>query len=212
MQVVHWGINQEKLLHIAHFHPIQPYDAIEKADSYTLKLYAPNQTTPSAVIECKKMPSQTTPQAGQPRTYVERIVKLLMKNKGKNCNNGNKSKFDHFNINVTNLERSIAFYEKALGLKTSSEEASDGSFTLVYLTDNETGFLLELTWLKDHTAPYELGGKRKSPTVFHCGFVDYDAIRAYHEEMNCVCFEDTAMGLYFINDPDDYWIEILPQK
>ena len=59
--------------------PDQPYDAIEKADSYTLKLYAPNQTTPSAVIECKKMPSQTTPQAGQPRTYVGEIVKLLMK-------------------------------------------------------------------------------------------------------------------------------------
>ena len=33
----------------------------------------------SAVIECKKMPSQTTPQAGQPRTYVGEIVKLLMK-------------------------------------------------------------------------------------------------------------------------------------
>jgi hypothetical protein len=59
--------------------PDQPYEAIEKADSYTLKLYAPNQTTPSAVIECKKMPSQTTPQAGQPRTYVGEIVKLLMK-------------------------------------------------------------------------------------------------------------------------------------
>ena len=58
-----------------------------------------------------------------------------------------KSKFDHFNINVTNLERSIAFYEKALGLKEHHrKEASDGSFTLVYLTDNETGFLLELTW------------------------------------------------------------------
>ena len=48
-----------------------------------------------------------------------------------------KSRFDHFNINVTNLERSIAFYEKALGLKEHSrKEASDGSFILVYLTDN----------------------------------------------------------------------------
>ena len=57
-----------------------------------------------------------------------------------------KSRFDHFNINVTNLERSIAFYEKALGLKEHSrKKASDGSFILVYLTDNETGFLLELT-------------------------------------------------------------------
>lgn len=59
--------------------PDQSYDAMEKADSYVLKLYAPNQTTPSAVIECKKLPSQTTPQAGQPRTYVGEIVKLSMK-------------------------------------------------------------------------------------------------------------------------------------
>lgn len=102
-----------------------------------------------------------------------------------------KSKFDHFNINVTNLERSIAFYEKALGLKEHHrKEASDGSFTLVYLTDNETGFLLELTWLKDHTAPYELG-ENESHLCFRVAG-DYDAIRAYHKEMNCVCFENTV--------------------
>ena len=96
-----------------------------------------------------------------------------------------KSKFDHFNINVTNLERSIAFYEKALGLKEHHrKEASDGSFTLVYLTDNETGFLLELTWLKDHTAPYELG-ENESHLCFRVAG-DYDAIRAYHKEMNYV--------------------------
>ena len=116
-----------------------------------------------------------------------------------------KSRFDHFNINVTNLERSIAFYEKALGLK----EAKDGSFILVYLTDNTTGFLLELTWLKEHTEAYELG-ENESHLCFRVAG-DYDAIRQYHKEMNCVCFENTAMGLYFINDPDDYWIEILPQ-
>lgn len=52
-------------------------------------------------------------------------------------------------------------------------------------------------------------GKVETVVDFHG---DYDAIRAYHKEMNCVCFENTAMGLYFINDPDDYWIEVLPQK
>ena len=68
-----------------------------------------------------------------------------------------KAKFDHFNINVTDLERSIAFYEKALGLKEHHrKEASNGSFTLVYLTDNSTGFLLELTCLKDHPQAYDL--------------------------------------------------------
>ena len=39
---------------------------------------------------------------------------------------------------------------------------------------------------------------------------DYDEVRKYHKEMGCVCYENTSMGLYFINDPDDYWIEILP--
>ena len=46
-----------------------------------------------------------------------------------------KSKFDHFNINVTDLERSIAFYEKALGLKEHHrKEASDGSGCISSMT------------------------------------------------------------------------------
>ena len=72
-----------------------------------------------------------------------------------------KSRFDHFNINVTNLDRSIAFYDKALGLReTGRKEAPDGGFTLVYLGDGQSPFRLELTWLRDHAAaPYELGAE-----------------------------------------------------
>ena len=58
-----------------------------------------------------------------------------------------KARFDHFNINVTDLERSLAFYDRALGLKEiSRKQADDGSFILAYLGDGETGFRLELTW------------------------------------------------------------------
>lgn len=122
-----------------------------------------------------------------------------------------KARFDHFNINVLDLERSIAFYEKALGLHESHrKEAADGSFVLVYLADGMTGFLLELTWLRDRKEPYELGDNESHLCFRVSG--DYDAVRRYHKEMGCVCFENEAMGLYFINDPDDYWIEILPQK
>ncbi|WP_459188883.1 VOC family protein [Parabacteroides sp. APC149_11_2_Y6] len=122
-----------------------------------------------------------------------------------------KSRFDHFNINVLDLDRSIAFYDKALGLKEHHrKEAADGSFILVYLTDNTTGFLLELTWLRDRTDAYELGDNESHL----CFRVDgnYDEVREYHREQGFICFENNEMGLYFINDPDDYWIEILPVK
>lgn len=122
-----------------------------------------------------------------------------------------KARFDHFNINVLDLQRSIAFYEKALGLKEHHrKEAPDGSFILVYLTDDLGNFLLELTWLRDRQEAYELGDNESHLCFRVAG--DYDAVRAYHKEMGCVCFENEAMGLYFINDPDDYWIEVLPMK
>lgn len=122
-----------------------------------------------------------------------------------------KARFDHFNINVLDLQRSIAFYEKALGLKEHHrKEASDGSFILVYLADDQGNFLLELTWLRDRQEAYELGDN-ESHLCFRVAR-DYDAVRAYHKEMGCVCFENEAMGLYFISDPDDYWIEVLPMK
>jgi lactoylglutathione lyase len=120
-----------------------------------------------------------------------------------------KSKFDHFNINVTDLHRSLEFYDKALGLKEIRRKASDdGSFTLVYLTDGSGGFSLELTWLRDHSEGYELGDNESHLCMRVAG--DYDAIREYHRRMGCIAFENHSMGLYFINDPDDYWIEILP--
>ena len=33
-----------------------------------------------------------------------------------------------------------------------------------------------------------------------------------HEEMGCICYENPAMGIYFIEDPDGYWLEIVPEK
>ena len=123
-----------------------------------------------------------------------------------------KSRFDHFNINVTDLDRSLEFYDRALGLKEiSRKKAADGSYELVFIGDGESPFKLELTWLRDHAAtPYELGENESHLCLRVAG--DYDAIREYHRAMGCVCFENHDMGLYFINDPDDYWIEVLPLK
>ena len=122
-----------------------------------------------------------------------------------------KAKFYHFNFNVTDLERSISFYNKALGFVESHRiNSNDGSLIIVYLKDNQSDFLLELTWMRDHPQAYDLG-----ECEFHlCVRVpgDYDAVRAFHKEMGVVCYENHDMGLYFIEDPDGYWIEILPQK
>jgi len=91
-----------------------------------------------------------------------------------------KFHFLHENFNVLDLEKSIKFYEEALGLKVEREKfAEDGSYKIVYLGDGITNFQLELTWLADRTD---------------------------------VVFVNDKMGIYFITDPDGYWIEILPPK
>lgn len=118
------------------------------------------------------------------------------------------TKFNHFNFNVLNLEKSLDFYEKALDLKpVRQKDAQDGSFKLVYLGDGVSEFTLELTWLRDRTEPYNLG-----ECEFHLAFVtdDYEGMHKRHEEMGCICFENPSMGIYFITDPDGYWIEIVP--
>ncbi|MDE6443823.1 MAG: VOC family protein [Muribaculaceae bacterium] len=122
-----------------------------------------------------------------------------------------KSHFDHVNFNVTDLDRSIKFYKEALGLVPVGEvNHPEGAFKLVYLSRPGENFRLELTWLRDHPQPYELGENESHLAMRVEG--DYDKIREYHRQMGCICFENVKMGLYFIHDPDDYWIEILKWK
>lgn len=119
--------------------------------------------------------------------------------------------FNHFNFNVLDLDRSLSFYREALNLTVDREkEAGDGSFKLVYLKDRENSpFRLELTWLRDRTQPYDLGDEE-----FHLAFLtdEFDSLHQKHREMGCICFENQAMGIYFIQDPDGYWIEIVPVR
>ncbi len=119
-------------------------------------------------------------------------------------------KMVHNNFNVLDLEKSLKFYEEALGLKeVRRKEASDGSFILVYLGDGESNHELELTWLRDRTEPYNLGENE-----FHLAFRtdDFDAAYEKHKAMGCICYENKDMGIYFINDPDNYWLEVVPTR
>lgn len=119
-------------------------------------------------------------------------------------------KFYHQNFNVLDLDRSIEFYKKALDLKIVREKVPDDqSFKLVFMGNDEGDFNLELTWLRDRTEPYNLG-----ECEFHLAFItdEYDMWYKKHKEMGVICYENTKMGLYFIADPDGYWIEIVPVR
>ena len=98
-----------------------------------------------------------------------------------------KFTFCHNNFNVLDLEKSLEFYDKALGLKEVRRyESQDGSFILSYLGDNEFHLALRVD--------------------------DFDAAYKLHKDMGCICYENKDMGIYFISDPDNYWIEILPSR
>ncbi|MDI9514823.1 MAG: lactoylglutathione lyase [Clostridiaceae bacterium] len=121
-----------------------------------------------------------------------------------------KFRIVHANINVTDIDRSVEFYEKALGLhEVKRKKAEDGSFVLVFMADDTNTFQIELTWLRDKEGAYDLGDNES-----HIAFVtdDYEKAHALHQEMGCICYENKAMGLYFIEDPDGYWLEIIPQR
>ncbi|MBR3174720.1 MAG: VOC family protein [Oscillospiraceae bacterium] len=121
-----------------------------------------------------------------------------------------KFKMVHENFNVQDLQRSLDFYEAALGLKEKRRKtAADGSFIIVYVGNDETDFELELTWLRDHPEKYDIGEEE-----FHLAFKveEFDEAHALHEKMGCICFENHSMGIYFIQDPDGYWLEVIPAK
>lgn len=113
--------------------------------------------------------------------------------------------FNHFNFNVKDLEKSLKFYKEALSLEPVKIN-DQPDFTLAYLGDGKTGFRLELTYLKDREEAYDLG-----ELEYHLAITasDMKAAHDLHEKMGCICFENPAMGIYFIEDPDGYWIEIV---
>ena len=115
-------------------------------------------------------------------------------------------KFVHNNLNVADMNKSLEFYQKALGLK--KEEEIDGKgFKIVFMSDGVMPHKLELTYLEDKKGAYDLGDNET-----HLAFTVNDIAKAYslHKDMDCVCYVNKDMGIYFIVDPDGYWLEIIP--
>ena len=121
-----------------------------------------------------------------------------------------KFKMIHNNLNVFDLEKSLKFYADAFDMHEVRRIApEDGSFIIVYLSEDNSNHLLELTWMKEMDRPYDLGDNE-----FHLAFKvdDYEAAHKRHAEMGCICYENAEMGIYFVNDPDGYWLEVIPEK
>lgn len=116
----------------------------------------------------------------------------------------------HRCLHVLDLDASLTFYEQALGMTEIRRMGpDDGSWTNAFIGTDSSGFQLELTWNRGRTEPYDNGGRDS-----HLAFTvpDFKAARALHEQMGCICHVNDAMGLYFIEDPDGCWLEILPEK
>lgn len=119
----------------------------------------------------------------------------------------------HSMIRVLDEKRSVDFYNKAFGLDVA-ERIDFDSFTLVYLSNPENTFELELTINKGTTEPYDLGNG-----YGHLAFCveDLDAEHARFEAAGfaprkLVDFKNKGQTLarfFFVQDPDGYEIEVL---
>lgn len=123
-----------------------------------------------------------------------------------------KYKLVHACIRVVNLERSMKFYEEALGLQEiSRREFPEYKFSLVYLSDEDKNFEIELTYNYDQEKPYELGNG------FSHFALTVEGLEESHKKHKEMGYEVTDLkGLpgskpmyYFVSDPDGYKIEVI---
>ena len=119
----------------------------------------------------------------------------------------------HSMIRVLDEDRSVQFYEKAFGLKVA-DRLDFPDFTLIYLSNPESEFELELTVNKGQSEPYDLGNGYGHLAV---SVSDLDAEHARFEAegltpRKLVTFAPAGEKIarfFFVADPDGYQIEVL---
>lgn len=119
----------------------------------------------------------------------------------------------HSMIRVLDEARTLDFYSRAFGL-AMAERIDFENFTLVYLSNDEADFELELTINKGRTEPYDLGDG-----YGHIAFVVGD-LEAEHARMTEAGFAPRKLvdfmnngvqvaRFFFVADPDGYQIEVI---
>lgn len=123
-----------------------------------------------------------------------------------------KIKMLHVCIRVKDLEKSLEFYKNGIGLiETRKKDFPEHGFTLVYLSDEDKAYELELTYNYDQAEPYELGNGYSHIAV---AVEDLEEARKTHEEMGyqvtkIVSLPSSKTKYYFVIDPDGYKVEII---
>lgn len=122
----------------------------------------------------------------------------------------------HSMIRVLDEEKSRSFYKSAFGLNVADRLDFD-NFTLVYLSNSETDFELELTINKGRTEPYDLGDGY-GHLAFSVDDLDAEHVRLKAQQLkirDIVEFkrEGTMLArFFFVEDPDGYKIEVLERQ
>lgn len=126
-----------------------------------------------------------------------------------------KVKMLHVCIRVMDLEKSVEFYRDAIGLiETRQKDFPEHGFTLVYLSDEDGKYELELTYNYDQKEPYTIGNGYSHIAV---SVEDLEGAREKHIEMG---YEVTKLSglpgtdpsFYFVTDPDGYRVEMIRSK
>ncbi len=116
----------------------------------------------------------------------------------------------HTCIRVMNLEKSIKFYEDALGLKISRRSDFE-TFSLVFLSDKNNQYFIELTYNVGQEVPYEIGNGY-SHIAFYV--TDIEKAHAHHKSLGYETTDlkrisDKSSRIYFVTDPDGYKVELI---
>jgi lactoylglutathione lyase len=119
----------------------------------------------------------------------------------------------HTMIRVLEPERSIAFYDRAFGLKIADRFDFD-DFSLIYLRNPEADFEIELTWNKDRAEPYShgdgyghvavaVGDAAAEHARFSAAGLNPNPVKEFHRDGALMA------RFFFVQDPDGYKIEVL---
>lgn len=121
----------------------------------------------------------------------------------------------HTCIRVMDLEKSLKFYQEALGLiETKRKDFPDHKFTIVYLSNKEREYEIELTYNYNPEKPYELGNGFSHIAV---GVEDLEGEREKHISLGYEVtplkgLPGTVPNYYFVTDPDGYKVEVIRTK